>query len=293
MAFFAAAMSVPAFDGDPGTNLYVLAIAMQLISVGLSVALLVQLLFGGERAQWPAWGRWLMFVGGLTAIGLAWQLNLTRPWNWALHAVALCAVALPIGYWLGDRLERVSHLVPLCVAMTMADVFSVVQGPSGQIARQVASYQHEVARKAAEAAQQAPPAQAQQAAELARQASHAPLSDFLLAHLPLAGKVATAEVLGIGDFIAMAFLFRTAWVHGVNPRLMFGSVLVCVLGSLTLAQTTGLALPALPLICLGTLAVLLIADPRMRRIGRQELVLTVGVVLLFGALIASRWVLQR
>jgi len=34
----------------------------------------------------------------------------------ALHAIALCFVAMPIGYWLGDRMEKPGATVPVQVA---------------------------------------------------------------------------------------------------------------------------------------------------------------------------------
>jgi hypothetical protein len=291
LAFFAAALSAPVFDGDPGTTLYWLGIALQVLSVGLGVAFLAQVVFATELAQWPAWSRWAMFILGAATVVALWQLNLTGRWLMALHALALCAIAAPVGYWLGDRMQKASNLVPLGVAMAMADVFSVFQGPSKQIAGQIAQYQTDVAQKAAQATQGVPPQQAAQAVQQAIHSVHAPLAAYLAAYMPLAGKAATAPVLGIGDFIALAFIFRAAWVHRLNPGLVFGAALASALAALGLAQATHLALPALPLICIGTLGLLALFEPRVRRLDRQEIVLSVGVILLFAALIAAREVI--
>jgi hypothetical protein len=288
LAFFAAAVMAPTFEGEHDSPRFWLGIALQVMSVVFSVALLAQFLLSAERATWPLWSRWLMFSMGLGIVGVLWQLNLTDSWLMALQTAALCAIALPVGYWIGNQMQRVTYLVPLGVAMTMADIFSVFQGPSKHIAHEIAQYQTDVAQKAADAAQGLPPDQAAQAATHAAHAVQAPLAAYLVAYMPLAGRGETVPVLGVGDFIALAFLFRAVWVHSLNPFLVFGATLASSLTALALAQATGVALPALPLICLGTLCVLMVFEPRMRRLDRQEIVLTVGVVLVFAALIAAR-----
>jgi len=281
VAFFAAAESAPVFDDAPGTPRFWLGVTLQVVSVAFGVTLLGALLFSGERAQWPVWSRWLMFCGGVAAVVALWRYNLTGPWLMAVHAVALCGIALPIGYWLGDRMQKASNLVPLGVAMAMADIFSVFQGPSKQVAHQIDQYQTAVAQKAMTVSQGLPP---EQAAQAATQAAHS-------VQAPLTGKAATAPVLGIGDFIALAFLFRAAWVHHLRPGIMFCAALGSALVALGIAQFLHLALPALPLICLGTLGITALFEPRLRKLDRQEVVLSAGVFMLFTALIAARLVM--
>jgi hypothetical protein len=218
------------------------------------------------------------------------KLQLTGPWPMALHALALAAIAMPVGYWIGSHMERATHLVPLAVAMSMADIFSVARGPSRHIADQIGQRQSDVAERTSEMLQNASPEVAQQAIAHAQSTTRAGLGDFLVVNLPRAGQGDTSPLLGIGDLIALAFIFRTAWVHRLNPGLVFGAALGSTFIALALAQLTGLTVPALPVICLGVIGTLLVREPRLRRLDRQEIVLSVGVVALFAALIAARWV---
>jgi hypothetical protein len=96
-------------------------------------------------------------------------------------------------------------------------------------------------------------------------------------------------VLGIGDFVVLAFLFRAAWVHHISPRLVFGAAACSVFVALFCTNVLGMALPALPYIAIGTIAVLYLGVPRVRQLDRQEVVLSLIVVGLFGALITGKY----
>ena len=292
LLFYAATLAVPlhtvpldklSFDWT--------GLGMELASLVLGITALLGVLLAGERPTWPAWSRYVMFFSGVALIILLYTLNWHMPWARAFAALALMALAVPVGYWIGDRMERVTNLLPLAVAMSMADIFSVFQGPTRAVAEQVEKHQQELAQAAAAAMAHVPPEQAHQAARQAEAAIRAPLADYAIVYLPVAGTGAARPVLGIGDFVILAFLFRAAFVHKLHPAKVFVAGLVSLLVALLTTGLTGIALPALPFVALGTVGYLTLTEPRLRKLSRQEIVLTVIVAALFIALIAGKWVL--
>jgi hypothetical protein len=290
LLFCAIAYLTPQVVAQPGTRTFSLAIALQTLSVMLAAGLLLAVLFAGTKAAWSAGARLGMALTGIAGIVLLWRLNDHGPVSTAALGLLLVALALPIGYWLGSQMQRVSHLIPLGVAMAMADVYSVTQGPTQKLATRLQSYQAELTSRTDAAIRGAPPEQAAQAAAQAAMQVKAPLLAYLLVHVPLAGQRATAPAIGIGDLVALAFIFRAAWVHGLNPTLTFWAGLLCTIAALATAQLSNSAVPALPLIAGGMLLVLAFSDARLRKLDRQEVLLGIGVVLLFGALLAAKWI---
>src|SRR6185436_844729 len=145
-------------------------------------------------------------AGGAGFVPLAWAFNLKNPELKPLIALALMGLAVPVGYWIGERMEKITNLIPLAIAMSLADIFSIFQGPTKVIATRLTDYTDKVASVAAT---HAAPEAARIIAEM-----KAPLADYIIVHFPLAG-MQTTPVLGIGDFVVLAFLFRAAWVHHV------------------------------------------------------------------------------
>jgi hypothetical protein len=278
-AFFAAAVNAPEELGR-STMAQVLA-----LPTGLTMLMLV--LLSGERPRWPAWGRWTMFGGGMALIVLPFALNLHGPGFRAASGLGLLLAALPLGYWIGDRMEKVTNLIPLAVAMSGADIYSVYQGPSRVVSESLTAYHSQVANKIAELGPQATPERIEQATAIVR----APLADYLVVHLPVVGTHSTFPVLGIGDFIVLAFLFRAAWVHRLHPGAVFVAGLASVLAAILISNTVQQAVPALPVIALGVVGYLWITNPRVRQLDRQEILLSWGVGALFAALICSKWVI--
>lgn len=278
-AFFFAAANAPE---ELGRNTEAQAMVM---STGLAVLMLV--LLSGERPRWPAWGRWTMFGCGLVLVALPYALNLHAPGYRAVAGLGLLLAALPLGYWIGDRMEKVTNLIPLAVAMSGADIYSVYQGPSRAVGRSITEYQSQVANKVAELGPQASPERVEQATAAIR----APLADYLVVHMPLPGTHHTIPVLGIGDFIVLAFLFRAAWLHRLHPGAVFVAGLASVIAALAISNTIEQAIPALPVIALGVVGYLWLTTPRLRQLDRQEVLLSWAVAALFGALICSKWVL--
>jgi hypothetical protein len=278
-AFFAAAISAP--------QELSMSAGAQLISLPTGLAILLLALLSGARPRWPAWARWTMFAAGLALVALAYTQNWHAPAFRALAGLGLLLLALPIGYWIGERMEKVTNLIPLAVAMSGADIYSVYQGPSRAVSQSITQYHSAVANKVSELGQQATPQQIEQATATLR----APLADYLVVHLPIPGTHFTQPVLGIGDFIVLAFLFRAAWVHRLNPAAVFTAGLLSVIAALLISNATQQAIPALPVIALGVVGYLWFSTPRMRKLDRQEILLTWAVGALFAALILGKWLM--
>ena len=285
LLFFAVTLALPIEAPAP-------SLISQIASILLGVILLLVFLLAGEQPRWPAIARWLMFIAGLLAIAVPFAFNWHAPPVRAFTGLGIVLLALPIGYWIGDRMEKVTNLVPLAVAMSMADIFSVFHGLSRRVVQDLTEHQQKIAEATAAAMSTVPPEEAEQAAREAAAAIRAPLGDYIVVHLPVAGTGATVPVLGIGDFIILAFLFRAAWVHGISPVKMFSAGIISLLIALGLSQAIQRPLPALPFIGLGTVGYLWLTEPRMRRLSRQEIVLSIVVALLFAALILGNWLLS-
>jgi len=283
LVFFWAMLTVPLLSGE-------LPLIIQISSVLAGVLLLLVLLVLGERPYWPAALRWAMFGCGALLVALAFAFNLGAPQLRGVLALALMAIALPIGYWVGDRMEKVTNLIPVAVAFACADVFSVMLGPSKRVVEELAEHQVEVDAARIDAAANLPPELAQQAADKAAAAIRAPLADYVVVHMPMPGTGGSVPVLGIGDFIIVALLFRAAWLYGLSPVSIAVSSMISITVALAVSQLLGRAIPALPFIAVGVVGYLALTNPRVRRLSRQEIVLSIGVVLVFAALIAGRWV---
>lgn len=249
-------------------------------SVIIGMLLLLAILLIAERPRWSLPIRIVMFVSGVAIVILAWLFNLKAPELKPLIALALMLLAIPVGYWIGERMEKITNLIPLAIAMSLADIFSVFQGPTKVIAQKLTTHYEEVATLTAKASPEA---------VVQLEQMRAPLADFIIVHFPIAGLQTTTPILGIGDFVVLAFLFRAAWVHHVNPRLVYWAAAFSIFAALWVSTALHMPLPALPFIAIGTIAVLWLSQPRVRRLDRQEVVLSIGVVALFGALITGKY----
>ena len=261
---------------------------LQVGSIVTGIALLFMVILAGESTSWPAWSRYAMFAAGVASLLTPVVLSDNSLAMRALSTFGLILMAIPMGYWVGDRMEKVTNLVPLAVAMAFADIFSVFQGPSKHLAENMTQYQQAVLDAMAQAQQAAPPEQAAQAAAAAAESIKVPWINYLFVHMPLPVHDAAA-VMGVGDFVILAFLFRAVWVHGLSVKVVYLTTLGMAVLALAASQVFGLALPALVSIAFGTIIVLWFTEPRMRRIDRQEIMLSFGVAMLFMVLMAVKW----
>lgn len=276
LAFSALTLLIPRIENDQ------LAYTAQWASVVIGMLLLLSILLAAERPRWPVAVRIGMFAGGTLMVLTAYLAQFPWPLVKPLVALGLMAVAVPVGYWIGERMEKVTNLIPLAIAMSLADIFSLFfKGPTKVIVDDLTTHYERVEAVAA----QAPPAEvAARVAEL-----RAPLADFIIVHFPIAGHEMTSPLLGIGDFVVLAFLFRAAWVHHMSVRLVFASAALSILAALGVAATLNMGVPALPFIAVGTISVLWLSQPRIRRLDRQERVLSVAVVAIFVGLIVATY----
>ncbi|MCC7479103.1 hypothetical protein IT575_11675 [bacterium] len=239
------------------------SVTLQLLSVAIGIVVLCGLLIASQRPFWSVFARTFMFLAGVLVVTGLYALNLHSGIVPAFTALALMVIALPLGYWIGEKMERATHLIPLALTMSMADIYSVAQGPTKKIAEDLVAHQEKVAEVTRQAGQAV-------ASEL-----RTPLADYIIVHLPLAGSGQSSPVLGMGDFIILAFLFRAAWVHHIHPGKVFAASVLSVFVALCAALLLNKPLPALPFIGIGTIGLLLITEPRMRRLNRMEVVCSI------------------
>ncbi|BCR05027.1 hypothetical protein DESUT3_20960 [Desulfuromonas versatilis] len=220
---------------------------------------------GEQQGRLPT-GTLLAMLG--VGVALALLPEGAEPWRSALGSANLLAFALVLGTWLAGTLRRAAEIVPVCVVMALADIYSVLRGPTRYFAEGIAEYYR------------------------AGRRGPAPLVDYLLVKVAVPGLAAPLPVFGVADWIAVAFLACAAARFDLDqveagpwrPGLLAGAggLLLAVL----LAQGLGVFLPALPVITLAFLGVALARDPGVRRLVRSDWIClgVAGVVL--GVLLA-------
>jgi len=185
-----------------------------------------------------------------------------------LGTANLLLLAMVLGSWMTTALSRPAELVPVCLLMSLVDIFSVSRGPSRVIASRIEEFY------------------------LQGREGLAPAGDFLLIKMTLPGGSATFPVFGVSDWIIVAFLALAAARFGYNdnllgpglatlgerkrPALYFPLPAAALLLAVLLAQFTGVFLPALPIISIVFLAFLFVCYPASRQLLRTDwmLVLT-------------------
>lgn len=166
----------------------------------------------------------------------AWQQLLT-----ALKSGLLLLVATLTGAALARYVHRLWEIVPVCLVMTLADFASWLYGPTAIFTQEIQDY-------------------------YLRPEGPPPLVDMILIKLALPGAVELAPVFGLSDWIMVVFFAVVARRFAVNDNLLgasgaalaqqgkFGRYLPLPVAALfvatSLAQVSGLFLPALPLIAL-------------------------------------------
>ena len=184
---------------------------------------------------------------GVTLGLCIWLLNQVVPagiWSPLLVVVKsglLLLVATLTGAAMARYVNRLWEIVPVCVVMTLADFASWLYGPTAGFTAQIQEYYL--------APDGAPP-----------------LIDMVLIKLAFPGPTGFAPVFGLSDWIMVVFFALVASHYQVNDNLagQSGEALarqgrigrylpvsvVALFAAIVLAQSTGLFLPALPLIAL-------------------------------------------
>ncbi len=204
--------------------------------------------------------------GTVTLLGV--QSNLIR----AIHTANLLFFACVVGHWLTEPLKRPAELIPLCLVMSLIDVFSVFQGPSRQLTSNLVGYYG--------SGQPGPP----------------PLVDYILIKLPLAGQPLLLPVFGVSDWIMIVMLSAAAAKFGMNDNILhrFGKVYFPVAGvgliaTILAAREFNMYLPALPMIAVCFLAVMAYKLPEVRHLTRNEIQpMAVFTALAGGLLVIAR-----
>jgi hypothetical protein len=184
---------------------------------------------------------------GITLLLSIWLINQLTPVNhWLpllnlIKSSLLLLVATLTGAALARYVQRLWEIIPVCIVMTLADVASWLCGPTAGFSKEIQQYYQ---------APEGPP----------------PLIDMFLIKLVIPGSAGLMPVFGISDWIMVVFFAIVARRYAINDNLMgppgetlarqgrIGRYLPVSVAALfiaiVLAQTTGLFIPALPLMAL-------------------------------------------
>ncbi len=172
----------------------------------------------------------------------------------AIHTANLLFFACVLGNWLTEPLKRPAELIPLCLVMSLIDIFSVFQGPTRELTSDLIGYYG--------SGQPGPP----------------PLVDYILIKLPLPGQSSLLPVFGVSDWIMIVMLSAAAAKFSMNDNILhrFGKVYFPVAGiglitTILAARELDMYLPALPMIAGCFLAVMAYKFPEIRHLTRNEL----------------------
>ncbi len=180
----------------------------------------------------------------LLSVWLLQQFSPTAAWQPLLNAfqsALLLLVATVTGAAMARYIGKLWEIVPVCLVMTLADFASWLYGPTAGFTQAIQQYYE---------APSGPP----------------PLVDMILVKLAFPGASGLLPAFGISDWIMVVFFAIVAARHEVNDNLIgesgeeqarqvrIGGYLpvsvVALFLAMTLAQTTGLFIPALPVIAL-------------------------------------------
>jgi len=187
-----------------------------------------------------------LFWGVTLALSL-WLINQLAPIGIWLPLISviksslLLLIATITGAAMARYVHRLWEIVPVCIVMTLADFASWLYGPTAGFSQQIQQY-------------------------YLRPEGPPPLIDMVLVKFASPGSAGLAPVFGVSDWIMVVFFVIVANRYGVNDNLVGppGEVLarqgrigrylpvsvVALFSAIVLAQTTGLFIPALPMIAL-------------------------------------------
>jgi hypothetical protein len=236
-----------------------------------------------QEQQWRYYERWrqpLLLIFLSVAAGLFVALRqglLTDPWAVVLLAASLLVFALLLGNYLVSALTRPAELVAVCVVMSVADLLSVLAGPSRGIAASIESFY------------------------LGGRVGPLPWSDFLLVKIALPGSDYLQPIFGLADLIMVAFLIGAAHKFRINDNLLGVELqrmierrrpgiylplpAVGVGVAILLAQWLQIFIPALPVVAIVFLGGAFLRDHRLRLLQRTER----GAIFLSCAILGGYW----
>jgi len=208
------------------------------VATALQLYLATQLLVLVLRYQPENRSRGYYLFWGALLVAIIWLLNQvpTHPILTAVNSGALLLIATLIGSTLARYVRRLWELIPLCLAMSLADFASWSYGPTATFSAQIKDH-------------------------YLTPGSPAPLIDMFLIKLALPGQSKLLPVFGISDWIMVVFFASVAHRYGITANLAgtnqaptVGRYLplasAALFGAILLAQLTGAFIPALPIIAL-------------------------------------------
>lgn len=172
----------------------------------------------------------------------------------AIHTANLLFFACVLGHWLTEPLKRPAELIPLCLVMSVIDVFSVFKGPTRQLTSKLVDYYS------------------------SDQPGSPPLVDYILIKLPLPEQSSLLPVFGVSDWIMIVMLSAAAAKFRLNDNILrrMGEVYFPLAGmgliaTIVSARELDMYLPALPMIAVCFLVVMAYKFPQVRHLTRNEL----------------------
>ncbi len=199
-------------------------------------------------------------------------------WAACFGSANLLVAAMLLGTWMVEALKRPAELVLVCVVMSLADLFSVLKGPTREIVQGLESYYHSGMK------------------------GPAPIGEYLLVKVAVPGFSLPVPVFGVADWVIVAFLSSasmkfgmndnlagtslTAMAQGKKPGLFFPVGALGLLLAMLLAQGFNLPLPALPIMAAVFLTFILTRYPRARNLAGSDWYILLGASGLLAGLIA-------
>ena len=181
----------------------------------------------------------------------------------SLASINLIFFACIIGAWIITPLKRPAEIVPVCVVVAFADLFSVFSGPTRHFAGSISEYY--------KGGMQGAP----------------PFVDFLLVKIISPAYKDLVPVFGVSDWIIIAFLSAAAVNFNMNDNLLgknieeiqkspvylfFPIASAGLITAILIARLADFFIPALPFVVIVFLVFMMIRYPEMRKLTKTELV---------------------
>lgn len=199
-----------------------------------------------------------IYLGASVAVGVVCiTIHTQGSRSWLIpmvHTANLIFFATLTGTFLVQAVRRIPEILVICIGLSMADLFSVLKGPTQQAVQSLFIYYQK------------------------GMLDETPWVDWLLIKLTLPGTDFFQPIFGVSDWIAIVLLSASAVKLGVRDNL-FGIrhrgntryfpylpvAAVGLLASIAAADLLAMFIPALPLICAGQCAYLLWTCPEARQ----------------------------
>ncbi len=216
---------------------------------------------------------------GLSAAARHFEIKAT-PYH-ICYTANLLVFANLLGTWIIHPLKRQAELIIICLVMALADLFSIIHGPTSNLMDTIRGYY--------ESGMKGPP----------------PVSDFLLIKIPVPGLAHLQPLFGVSDWIIVVFLSAAAARFHINdnltgralfamaedrrPGLYFPVAAAALVATLFAAAVLRQFIPALPVIAVVFATFILIQHPSSRQLIRSDWLL----MALFTAIMLTLLVLAK